>query len=53
MTRCALVTGGAGQDGWYLIEYLLARGYVIHAQSRRCRQEMTCTWSLCIGMSDL
>ena len=30
----ALVTGGAGQDGWYLIELLLARGYDVFAQSR-------------------
>jgi GDPmannose 4,6-dehydratase len=22
----ALITGGAGQDGWYLIELLLSRG---------------------------
>src|SRR6202165_2035144 len=31
----ALVTGGAGQDGWYLIELLLARGYEVFAHSRR------------------
>src|SRR5260370_17627965 len=31
----ALVTGGAGQDGWYLIELLLARGYEMFAHSRR------------------
>ena len=31
----ALVTGGAGQDGWYLIELLLAKGYAVSAQSRR------------------
>jgi GDPmannose 4,6-dehydratase len=30
----ALVTGGAGQDGWYLIELLLSRGYDVVAQSR-------------------
>lgn len=30
----ALVTGGAGQDGWYLIELLLSRGYEVSAQSR-------------------
>jgi GDPmannose 4,6-dehydratase len=30
----ALVTGGAGQDGWYLIELLLAHGYEVFAQSR-------------------
>jgi len=30
----ALVTGGAGQDGWYLIELLLSRGYDVFAHSR-------------------
>lgn len=30
----ALVTGGAGQDGWYLINLLLAHGYDVFAQSR-------------------
>jgi GDPmannose 4,6-dehydratase len=30
----ALVTGGAGQDGWYLTDLLLKRGYEVHAQSR-------------------
>lgn len=33
-TKRALVTGGAGQDGWYLIELLLARGYRVFAHSR-------------------
>src|SRR6478752_2371598 len=31
----ALVTGGAGQDGWYLIELLLSRGYDVFAHYRR------------------
>src|SRR6478609_7863372 len=31
----ALVTGGAGQDGWYLIELLLSRGYAVFAHSRQ------------------
>ena len=35
LTKRALVTGGAGQDGWYLMELLLARGYHVFAQSRR------------------
>lgn len=35
LKRSALVTGAAGQDGSYLIELLLARGYRVHAQSRR------------------
>ncbi|MCX7320008.1 MAG: GDP-mannose 4,6-dehydratase, partial [Hyphomicrobiales bacterium] len=29
-----LVTGGAGQDGWYLTDLLLKQGYDVHAQSR-------------------
>lgn len=33
--RRALVTGGAGQDGWYLIELLLSRGYNVFAHSRQ------------------
>lgn len=35
MRKRALVTGGAGQDGWYLTELLLKQGYEVHAQSRR------------------
>jgi GDPmannose 4,6-dehydratase len=31
----ALITGGAGQDGWYLIELLLSRGYEVFAQARQ------------------
>lgn len=34
MKKRALVTGGAGQDGWYLIELLLARNYDVFAHSR-------------------
>jgi GDPmannose 4,6-dehydratase len=30
----ALVTGAAGQDGWYLCRHLLARGYEVHAHAR-------------------
>jgi GDPmannose 4,6-dehydratase len=35
MSRRALVTGSSGQDGSYLVEFLLARDYQVHAQSRR------------------
>ena len=35
MSRRALVTGASGQDGSYLVEFLLARHYQVHAQSRR------------------
>jgi GDPmannose 4,6-dehydratase len=34
MSRRALVTGGAGQDGWYLIRLLLDHGYEVHAHAR-------------------
>jgi GDPmannose 4,6-dehydratase len=35
LAKRALVTGGAGQDGSYLIDLLLSRGYVVDAQSRQ------------------
>lgn len=35
MARRALVTGATGQVGPYLVEFLLARDYEVHAQSRR------------------
>ena len=30
MRKVALVTGVTGQDGAYLVELLLAKGYVVH-----------------------
>jgi GDPmannose 4,6-dehydratase len=33
--RVALITGVTGQDGAYLAEYLLARGYTVHGIKRR------------------
>ncbi len=38
MTKVALVTGAGGQDGRYLVDLLLARGYVVYAQSRTPRE---------------
>src|SRR3569623_1154210 len=35
MARRALVTGVTGQDGSYLAEFLLSRGYVVHGMVRR------------------
>lgn len=35
MTRTALITGITGQDGAYLAELLLQRGYVVHGIKRR------------------
>ena len=33
--RVALITGITGQDGAYLAELLLSRGYVVHGVKRR------------------
>ena len=35
MTKRALITGIAGQDGSYLTEYLLSLGYEVHGIVRR------------------
>jgi GDPmannose 4,6-dehydratase len=35
LTKSALVTGAAGQDGRYLVDLLRRLGYMVHAQSRR------------------
>ena len=35
VARVALVTGATGQDGAYLAELLLAKGYVVHGVKRR------------------
>ncbi|MDO5622181.1 MAG: GDP-mannose 4,6-dehydratase [Paracoccus sp. (in: a-proteobacteria)] len=35
MTRKALITGVTGQDGAYLAEFLLAKGYEVHGIKRR------------------
>jgi len=35
MTRTALITGITGQDGAYLAEFLLAKGYIVHGIKRR------------------
>jgi len=36
MTKTALITGVTGQDGSYLSELLLAKGYQVHGIVRRC-----------------
>ena len=38
MTKRALITGITGQDGSYLAEFLLARGYEVHGIKRRASQ---------------
>ena len=35
MEKRALITGITGQDGAYLAEFLLAKGYVVHGIKRR------------------
>src|SRR5437660_9210357 len=35
MTKCALITGVTGQDGSYLSEFLLGKGYEVHGLMRR------------------
>lgn len=35
MTKVALITGVTGQDGAYLAEFLLKKGYVVHGLKRR------------------
>jgi GDPmannose 4,6-dehydratase len=35
VTKTALITGVTGQDGAYLAEFLLAKGYVVHGIKRR------------------
>lgn len=35
MTKTALITGITGQDGSYLAEFLLGKGYVVHGIKRR------------------
>ena len=38
MTKVALITGITGQDGAYLAEFLLGRGYTVHGIKRRASQ---------------
>ena len=35
MSKIALITGVTGQDGSYLAEYLLEKGYEVHGMIRR------------------
>ena len=35
MTKIALITGITGQDGAYLAEFLLKKGYIVHGLKRR------------------
>src|SRR4051794_9567894 len=33
--KVALITGATGQDGAYLAEFLLSKGYIVHGVKRR------------------
>ena len=35
MPKVALITGVTGQDGAYLSEFLLKKGYIVHGLKRR------------------
>ena len=35
MNKTALITGITGQDGAYLAEFLLGKGYIVHGIKRR------------------
>ena len=35
MTKIAFITGVTGQDGAYLSEFLLNKGYIVHGLKRR------------------
>ena len=35
MSKVALITGVTGQDGAYLSEFLLKKGYIVHGIKRR------------------
>ena len=39
MTKSALITGITGQDGSYLAEFLLEKGYEVHGRVRRVARE--------------
>ncbi len=36
--KCALITGITGQDGSYLTEFLIEKGYEVHGIKRRASQ---------------
>lgn len=52
MSKVALITGITGQDGSYLAEFLLEKGYKVHGITRRsCGQPLgrsnqgkNCSW---------
>ena len=41
-SKVALITGITGQDGSYLAEFLLDKGYAVHGIKRRASSFNTC-----------
>ena len=44
MPKVALITGITGQDGSYLAEFLLEKGYVVHGLRRRASLSTPIGW---------
>ena len=42
--KVALITGITGQDGSYLAEFLLEKGYIVHGIKRRASLFNTAGW---------
>ena len=49
--KVALITGVTGQDGAYLAEFLLGKGYVVHGLKRRTSLFNTTLGGISISMS--
>ena len=44
MSKVALITGVTGQDGSYLAEFLLEKGYEVHGIKRRASSFTPSAW---------
>jgi GDP-D-mannose dehydratase len=53
MDKVALITGITGQDGAYLAEFLLNKGYQVHGIKRRASLINTPVWTICSRMKIL
>ena len=49
--KIALITGITGQDGAYLADFLLAKGYLVHGVKRRSSSLNTTKLPWCCGFS--
>lgn len=48
--KVALITGVTGQDGSYLAEFLLEKGYIVHGIKRRASFSTQIALIICIEM---